>query len=848
MAFVTRGKAGRKAGRSTGEVSRDSDRRRGGGRGGTRARGGGGPTRGAFYSKATLQSLQQLIEMKAARLLGCETRELIVFVREEDFCNPGHILSGVSCRAYGHHYGALLITHVDDQEMSSPLYVHGLPPMSTPQEAVDAGLRDAFAIEPSEGGGDAGEHGTDRSRSRSRVAVSSTHELLGCDETKPSLALPSLLKHTDLERKLISSTADHSTGPSGSSNDSSSSASASASTASAAVASAAAASAAASAASTTTTASSSFSSTPSSSSSVPRLVCSHLLVSTKWNGQLVQVFKYRTPHGSECASMRARLGGPLRPSKSNPLLQQACTVLGVPFRVPPRGTDPALQPPLLPLDALPSILHPLQHSAVQSLSLELCGQDLPGLVFYPSTLQAIPLLFTAHDGTIFPFLQHTPVCCVQLEQPEFTPPCNKPTHRALFHKILSRGGGGGGATSELLCISEAPLVTNGLYHLDASLSMLDHLLLSVRQEDLLLNQAFREETRSPAVRWYSHFAREGRVFAFLQPAHAKYASFAALQGAPAADRRAYCVTPNPGGSALLWKVKPSDFDENAKRFPAWSSDVQLLALESRRRLMERGLEGDDIVALFAELRWPRQVMGSYRNQLRTLLSNLPTLSEQEAAAAYLAPLAHVGESLSARMPPPNDANLSSSGSATPLLVLVLVSMPGAGKSTLANRLLAVAPHRWSRVNQDEMGSRKTCITRAKDALAANRHVIVDRCNFDVEQRKSWIELAIQHQSRTGTPVYCAAVYLDVPVEVCMARVGVRTDHPTLPPSEKSQEIVSRFSSMLCKPHAAEGFGVVVSLASEHLDELLAQLARFPIPSLSTSSAAESTSSIASATN
>jgi hypothetical protein len=77
--------------------------------------------------------------------------------------------------------------------------------------------------------------------------------------------------------------------------------------------------------------------------------------------------------------------------------------------------------------------------------------------------------------------------------------------------------------------------------------------------------------------------------------------------------------------------------------------------------------------------------------------------------------------------------------------------------------------------------------------------------------------------------------LDVPVDVCMARVGIRTDHPTLPPSQKSQDVVSRFSSILCKPHAAEGFGVVTSVKTDQMDALLTELARFPTPPTATPS-------------
>jgi hypothetical protein len=211
------------------------------------------------------------------------------------------------------------------------------------------------------------------------------------------------------------------------------------------------------------------------------------------------------------------------------------------------------------------------------------------------------------------------------------------------------------------------------------------------------------------VRWFSHFAREGRVFAFLQPVSGGTNTLATLQGAPEDMRCTYRVATDADGCALLWKVKPADFSDVASRRPAWSPEVQLIVLEARRRLMERGLQGDDVGALSTELRWSRQALSSHRNEMRNLLSNLPVLREQEAAAVYLQRLATIGELLSsgARSPdalPPAAPLLVSA--VVPLIVLVLVSMPGAGKSTLAKKLLAVAPKQWARVNQDEMGSRK----------------------------------------------------------------------------------------------------------------------------------------------
>ena len=60
----------------------------------------------------------------------------------------------------------------------------------------------------------------------------------------------------------------------------------------------------------------------------------------------------------------------------------------------------------------------------------------------------------------------------------------------------------------------------------------------------------------------------------------------------------------------------------------------------------------------------------------------------------------------------------------------MVGIPGSGKSTIANELVKLG---WDRVNQDEMKTRKVCETRMIQALEKGRSVVVDRCNFDIQQ-------------------------------------------------------------------------------------------------------------------
>ncbi|KAK1866794.1 hypothetical protein I4F81_009307 [Pyropia yezoensis] len=137
-------------------------------------------------------------------------------------------------------------------------------------------------------------------------------------------------------------------------------------------------------------------------------------------------------------------------------------------------------------------------------------------------------------------------------------------------------------------------------------------------------------------------------------------------------------------------------------------------------------------------------------------------------------------------------------------VLLLVGLPGSGKTTFASRLVAAGG--WVRVSQDDVGGSRPAVERRfKAALESGEGVVVDRCNCSVQQRRWFIETARSAGASVGTVLFAS------PVSTCISRVNQRTDHPTLPPSASVAGIVRSFVADFEPPTAKEGvtFGRVV---------------------------------------
>jgi len=136
-------------------------------------------------------------------------------------------------------------------------------------------------------------------------------------------------------------------------------------------------------------------------------------------------------------------------------------------------------------------------------------------------------------------------------------------------------------------------------------------------------------------------------------------------------------------------------------------------------------------------------------------------------------------------------------------VLMLVGLPGCGKSTFAQQL-AESGHGWTRLCQDELTGRDAFEdTIGRVAKDTTKKLILDRTNVKKADRKAFLSLAFN-------PKHAVCVHFDHRPDDCMQRVANRTDHPTIRYGG-GQNAVRSMQKDLEVPSTDEGFEEVISL-------------------------------------
>lgn len=174
------------------------------------------------------------------------------------------------------------------------------------------------------------------------------------------------------------------------------------------------------------------------------------------------------------------------------------------------------------------------------------------------------------------------------------------------------------------------------------------------------------------------------------------------------------------------------------------------------------------------------------------------------------------ESVSQRVATLADPAGSAAAAGAAPVVVILVGVPGSGKSTFCARLIAKGNTTWVRVNQDSIsngrrGSKQQCLAAARNAVLAGHSCILDRCHQDAQQRSDFIKLAAGLQSEAH------AVVLGLPAKVCAGRAAARVDHEGGVQGPSAPRIVHMRHSQLVKagpPTKAEGLTSIMVCRSD----------------------------------
>lgn len=122
-------------------------------------------------------------------------------------------------------------------------------------------------------------------------------------------------------------------------------------------------------------------------------------------------------------------------------------------------------------------------------------------------------------------------------------------------------------------------------------------------------------------------------------------------------------------------------------------------------------------------------------------------------------------------------------------LIILVGPPGSGKST---RALHLETQGYVRISQDDQGKERH-MEMFYEALMGGKDVVVDRMNFNVEQRSRYLKPAKEGEYATKIITFF------VPRITCHLRCALRKGHPTIVTEENAISALNTFFTKFERP-------------------------------------------------
>jgi atypical dual specificity phosphatase len=141
-------------------------------------------------------------------------------------------------------------------------------------------------------------------------------------------------------------------------------------------------------------------------------------------------------------------------------------------------------------------------------------------------------------------------------------------------------------------------------------------------------------------------------------------------------------------------------------------------------------------------------------------------------------------------------------------IIILVGLPGSGKSYFSSKLQERYSEQLIVVNGDTLGSQSECEKVFMSGIKSKKKCVVDKCNVTTQSREDWAKLAMVDKSKI------TIVWFDYSADECLNRVKNRVGHPTIK-FGRGDSIIKSFAKQFEKPTESEGFKRIIHIKTFH---------------------------------